>query len=90
MAGRKHLENDARERLVEGYRQIKDASLVAVAYGVSVRTVYRLVRQKKELGSVALRTSHCGRKPKVSEEQVQEVKDEILKTPDITLQELID
>ena len=90
MAGKKHLQNDARERLVAAYLKLKKASLIAVAYDVSERTVYRLVHQKRETGSADLRTCHCGRKPKVSSEQVAQVKSAIMETPDITLQELID
>ena len=90
MAGKKHLQNDARARLVAAYLKLKNASLVAVAYDVSERTVYRLVHQKRETGSADLRTCHCGRKPKVSSEQVAQIKSAITETPDITLQELID
>ena len=90
MAGKKHLQNDARARLVAAYQKLKKASLVADAYGVSERTVYRLVHQKRETGSADLRTCHCGRKPKVSSEQVAQFKSTITETPDITLQELID
>ena len=41
---------------------------IAQAYSVSERTVYRLAQQKRETGSVALRTSQWGRKPALTEE----------------------
>jgi len=57
------LHNEARELLVEGYEKSRDAAGIAQAYSVSIQTVYRLVRQKRETGSVALRTSQRERKP---------------------------
>ncbi len=57
------LHNEARELLVKGYEKSHDAAGIAQAYSVSIHTVYRLVKQKRETGSVALRTSQRGRKP---------------------------
>ncbi|MCD7852892.1 MAG: transcriptional regulator, partial [Oscillospiraceae bacterium] len=62
------LHNEARELLVAGYEKTHDAQLIADAFSVSKRTVYRLVQQKRETGSVELRTSQRGRKPVLSEE----------------------
>ena len=61
------LHNEARELLVKGYEKSGDVKAIAAAYSVSERTVYRLVEQKRETGSVALRTSQRGRKPTLSE-----------------------
>ena len=54
---RKMLHNEARNLLVEAYETTHDAKAVALAYGVSVPTVYRLAEQKAKTGSVDLRVS---------------------------------
>ena len=46
------LHNEARELLVKGYEATHDEEGIAKAYSVSTSTVYRLVRQKRETGSV--------------------------------------
>lgn len=84
------LQNETRKRLVEGYTRTHDAEGIAAAYGVSVRQVYRLCKQQRETGSVDLKTSQRGRKPKLSAEQLRQVDELLQKEPDITLQEVID
>ena len=56
------LHNEARNLLVEAYEKTHDAKGIALAYGVSVPTVYRLAEQKAKTGSVDLRVSKRGRK----------------------------
>lgn len=56
------LHNEARKLLVEGYEATHDAEGIAKAYSVSTSTVYQLVRQKRETGSVELRSRLRGRK----------------------------
>ena len=83
------LSNEIRRRLVAGYEQLHDADLIAQAYGVSEREVYKLVAQMRETGSVELRTGNCGRKPKLTEEDLERVDKAIQAQPDITFGELI-
>ena len=87
---KKIMSNDSRERLVQSYGKIKKANEVATAFDVSESTVFRLVRQYKETGTVELQTHKRGRKPILTPEQLQKVKETILETPDITMQEIID
>jgi transposase len=54
--------NEARNLLVEAYEKTHDAKGIALTYGVSVPTVYRLAEQKAKTGSVDLRVSKRGRK----------------------------
>ncbi len=82
------LHNEARELLVKGYEQSHDAAGIAQAYSVSVRTVYRLVKQKKETGSVTLRTSQRGRKPVLTAEDKEKIRQCMDKKPDITINEI--
>ena len=82
------LHNEARDLLVKGYEKRRDAKTIAQAYSVSERTVYRLVQQKGETGSVALRTSQRGRKPVLTEEDKKNIQQCVDKQPDITINEI--
>lgn len=82
------LHNKARKLLVEGYERTHDVHGIAKAYGVTEREVYRLVKQKRDTGSVELRTSQRGRKPKMTEKDLERLRAAIEKTPDKTLGEL--
>ena len=82
------LHNEARELLVKGYEKSGDAEAIAQAYSVSERTVYRLAQQKRETGSVALRTSQRGRKPALTEEDKQNIRQCVDERPDITINEI--
>ena len=62
------LHNEARELLVEENEATHDAKGIAKLFHVSEFTVYHLAEQKRKTGSVALRTSHCGRKPVLNDE----------------------
>ena len=82
------LSNETRKRLVEGYERTHDARMIAQAYGVSEREVYKLAAQMRETGSVELRMSHCGRKAKLTAEDIERVDQAIQAQPDITFGEL--
>lgn len=82
------LHNEARELLVEGYEKSHDASAIAQAYSVSESTVYRLAEQKRKTGSVALRTSHRGRKSVLTSQDREHIRQCIDKQPDITIEEI--
>ncbi len=82
------LHNEARELLVKGYEKSHDAAGIAQAYSVSIRTVYRLVKQKRETGSVALRTSQRGRKSVLTAEDKVEIQRCVDEKPDRTINEI--
>lgn len=82
------LPNEARDLLVSGYEKTHNAEVIAEAYPVSVRTVYRLVEQKRETGSVEQRTSQRGRKPVLTAEDKEEIRPCIDKETDITIEEI--
>ncbi len=84
------LHNEARELLVEGYKKTGDAKAIAAAYSVSESTVYRLAKQKRETGSVALRTSQRGRKPSLTAEDKENIRKSLDENPDSTVHEIID
>ena len=79
------LHNEARKLLVQAYEKTHDAQTVAKCFQVSTSTVYRLSGQMKKTGSVELQTSQRGRKPALTEEDLQGIAQ-----PDITIDEIIE
>ena len=67
------LHNEARNLLVEAYEKTHDAKGIALAYGVSVPTVYRLAEQKSKTGNVDLRVSERGRKRVLGQEALEKI-----------------
>jgi transposase len=84
------LHNEARNLLVEAYEKTHDAKGIALAYGVSVPTVYRLAEQKAKTGSVDLRVSKRGRKRVLGQEALEKIAKTIDAWPDITLAEIVE
>ena len=82
------LSNEERNRLVKTFHEFHDAAKIAEIYSVSVGSVYRLVRQMKNTGSVDLKTGSRGRKPVLSPEDVENIRQTVLEQPDITIHEL--
>ncbi len=82
------LHNEARKLLVAGYEKTHNATAIAEAYSVSIRTVYRLVEQKRETGNVELRTSQRGRKPVLTAEDKENIRQCNHGQPDITIEEI--
>ena len=84
------LGNEARNLLVNAYEKCRNAKYLATVFDVKERTVYRLVAQKRNTGSVELRTSERGRKAKLNEEQIQQIDKLLKQKPDITLLGIIE
>ena len=84
------LHNEARNMLVKAYEKTHDAKAVALAYGVSVPTVYRLAEQKAKTGSVDLRVNERGRKRVLTPEDSERIAKAIDSQPDITLSEIVE
>ena len=84
------LHNEARNLMVQAYEQTHDAKIVAKCFQVSTSTVYRLSVQMKKTGSVDLQTSQRGRKPALTEEDLQDIDQLIIAQPDITIDEIIE
>lgn len=81
---------DLRTRIVEAVdRQVGSQGTVATLFGVSRTLVKKLLRQRRETGSVAPRPHGGGHQPKVNEEQRAAVRAYILRTQnDATLEEV--
>ena len=84
------LHNEARNLLVEAYEKTHDAKGIALAYGVSVPSVYRLAEQKARTGSVDLRVSKRGRKSILAQEDLEKIARTVDEQPDITLGEIVE
>lgn len=84
------LHNEARNLLVEAYKKTHDAKGIALAYGVSVPSVYRLAEQKARTGSVDLRVSERGRKRILVQEDLENIARTVDEQPDITLAEIVE
>ena len=84
------LNNETRNLLVNAYQKHGNADLVASMFAVAPRTVYRLVAQKRDTGSVELRTSQRGRKPKLSDKNLRQIDELIKQKPDLTLLDIQD
>lgn len=82
------LSNEERNRLVKTYEKFPDAVKIAEIYSVSVGSVYRLVRQMKQTGSVDLKTASRGRKPVLSPQDIDNIRRTVLQQRDITIHEL--
>ncbi|MCI8802485.1 MAG: helix-turn-helix domain-containing protein [Oscillibacter sp.] len=74
--------------LVKAYEKTHDAKAVALAYRVSVPTVYRLAEQKAKTGSVGLCVSERGRKRVLTPEDSERIVKAIDGQPNITLSEI--
>ncbi|MCI9003087.1 MAG: hypothetical protein HFG03_09695 [Oscillibacter sp.] len=68
------LHNEARNLQVKAYEKTHDAKAVALAYGISVPTVYRPAEQKAKTGSVDLRVSERGRKQVLTPEDSEKLR----------------
>ena len=84
------LHNEARNLLVEAYEKTHDAKGIALVYGVSVPSVYRLAEQKARTGSVDLRVNKRGRKSILAQEDLENIARTVDEQPDITLGEIVE
>ena len=66
----------------------KDAKRIALAYGVSIPTAYRLAEQKAKTGSMNLRVNERGRKRVLGQEDLEKIAKTIDAQPDIMLLEI--
>lgn len=78
------LSTEVRELMVKAYEKTHNAR----NYSVSRTTVYSHVNQMRETGSVAVQTSKRGRKPILSQQQLDEIAETITSQPDVTIHEI--
>jgi len=80
---------DLRERVIKAYDQKVGAQAeVAKIFGVSVPWIKKLLRQRRETGSLAPKPHGGGRRAAFDGEKLEELKELVKQNPDATLREL--
>jgi len=82
--------NDLRKRIIDAKLKGIPESPIAADKNVHKSTVTKLWALYRETGSYEPRPNPNGRKPVLSAEQLENVKNTIIERPDITLLELIE
>ena len=82
------LKTETRLLLLKAIANGTKVTDAAKAYCVNRSTVTRLIRQMKETGSVEPKTYLRGRKPSLSEEDLQNIDNLLQEQPDITISEI--
>ncbi len=82
------LHNEARELIVKAYEKSHNAAEVARNFSVSRWTVYNYVKMKKNNISIKVKTNQRGRKSKLSQQNLNDIKELINEQPDITIHEI--
>lgn len=82
------LHNEARKLLIEAWNKTHNAKEIAECFSVNTSTVYRPEKRMRETGSVETRTSQRGRKPVLSQNDIQNINQLIQQQPDITIHEI--
>jgi len=86
----KPLSNDLRKRIIEAKLRGDTEEKIAAEKEVNKSTITKLWALYRETGSYEARPNPNGRKPALSEVQLEQITKAIHAKPDITLQELVD
>lgn len=82
------LSEDSKWRILRAVQRGERVTEVARIFGINRGSVYDIVNQYKETGSLEIRTSQRGRKPELTKEQLEEIRQAVIENPDITLLEI--
>jgi len=83
------LSNDLRQRIMIAYKSGKPVKEIAAQFYVGADCVYKLIHHAKKTGSINPKPLNNGRKPKLSEAQLETIKQRIETHPNITLSRLV-
>jgi transposase len=86
----KPLSNDMRKRIIDAKLRGETEDKIAADKEVSKSTVTKLWSLFRTTAGYSPRPNPNGRKPRLSEEQLEQIRKAIEECPDVTLQELID
>lgn len=75
---------------IEAWNKTHNAKEIAECFSVNTSTVYRLEKRMRETGSVETRTSQRGRKPALSQNDIQNIDRLIQQQPVITINEVLE
>lgn len=84
------ISNDLRKRIIEAKARGDTNKKIAMEKEVSESAVERLLALYRATGSYEPRKYKCGRKSRLTPEQLEAVRSRILSQPDISLLELIE
>ena len=82
------LSTEVRELMVKAYEKSHNAAEVARNFSVNRGTVYEYVNRKKNNQSLEVKTSQRGRKSKLTQNNLDDIKNAIIQQPDITIHEI--
>lgn len=82
------LSTEVRELMVKAYEKSHNAAEVARNFSVNRGTVYEYVNRKKNDQSLEVKTSQRGRKSKLTQNNLDDIKNAINQQPDITIHEI--
>lgn len=82
------LEKQTRELLVKAYEKSHNVSEVARNFSVNRTTVYNYINKKKNNISLEVRTNMRGRKSKLTQKNLDDIKNLIEEQNDITIHEI--
>ena len=83
------LSIDLRERIVSAYDQGQGTrQQIAARYNVSLGMVKKLLQQRRDTGDLSPRHYNSGRKPKITPQLADKLRDLVNAQPDMTLDEL--
>lgn len=82
------LEKQTRELLIKAYEKSHNVSEVARNFSVNRTTVYNYINKKKNNISLEVRTNMRGRKSKLTQKNLDDIKNLIEEQNDITIHEI--
>lgn len=82
------LEKQTRELLVKAYEKSHNVSEVARNFSVNRTTIYNYINKKKNNVSLEVRTNLRGRKSKLTQKNLDDIKNLIEEQNDITIHEI--
>ena len=84
------LSKETREKIIKHSENGAKPKEIAKWLMISISSIFQIKKLKKETGSTDHRPLNRGRKPKLTNEEMEKVKEEIKVNPDITLEETIE
>jgi len=83
------LSKDLRERIIKKHQKNNKPSQIQSELEIkSLSAIYSIIKQYGETGSIEPRPLNNGRPPKITPQNIEDMKAAVLKQPDITLEEL--
>ena len=82
------IKMETRKEIIAAYKRGAQVADICKVFGVKSRRVYALIQQERETGDIIPKTHLRGRKPKVTPEQIEQMRLLLQRNPDITVKEM--